>query len=321
MASEQQHDLIRDLLRDLQSSDSEVRVSAAQRLGRIYAVETPEYPPLVEVARLIGDANDVTADLAAPFVRQFIGCPSMRFDESWETQTGSPLSDWLCDMLCRQPDANPEFAAAGLAATARDYLNGSPVIVRRILQSGKAWRAFIIASGAREPSEEDKALMEEMAWLDDSSVASRATWCLASRYDTLHDRGIDCGWVLPQTVDEYCLYWCRNPKQRFPSRVWGRRSDLQSFAVSEAEAAVKKIIAPLELGDPVRVYPALASRACGRRLRAFDHEDVRVVYEAPSSLDDVDLFDRFQVRPMRRIWETIDMVKTISRNVTKDFFG
>ena len=183
----QQRNQIFGLLQELKSGAPDVRRSAAQNLGHLYVAygkEPPESPPLIEVAHVIGETNDVTADVAAPFARQFIGLPSMQLDESWESQTGTPLSEWLCDMLCRQPDVKPEFAAYGLADTARDYLKGSPTVVRRILQAGKTWRAYIIASGAREPSEDDKALMREMAMLDDLAVASRATWRLASRYET-----------------------------------------------------------------------------------------------------------------------------------------
>ena len=62
---------ISHLLRQLKSRDANERRSAARDLGRLYAESQPPNPSLISVAEAIGDVNDQTADVAAPFIRQF----------------------------------------------------------------------------------------------------------------------------------------------------------------------------------------------------------------------------------------------------------
>ena len=235
------------LLQLLSSSNAVDRHSAACALGRLYAESGPSVPPLTKVAELVGQANDVTTDVAAPFIRQFTN-PKKPFDKSWEAQTGTTVTDWLREMLCRQPDLEDEYCANGLSDTARDYLNGSPSVVRSVLKSGKTWRAYIVASGAKELSEDDRQLLEEMAMLDDLAVACRATFRLAANYQVLHARADNQGWVAQRRLDDFWVYWCRSPQKTVPDQVWSWRDGMQGFTHSEATSVINKIIHPSRLG-------------------------------------------------------------------------
>lgn len=297
---------IRDLTHQLRSCDVDKRYSAALNLGRLYAETGPTDPPLATIAKLIGEANDATADVAAPFIRQFTVGP---LEEAWKSQTGTSLSEWLSEMLCRQPDVKDEFAAYGLADTARDYLKGSPSVVRSILKCGKTWRAYIVASGATEPSDDEKQLMAEMAMLEDLAVASRATFNLAATYQVVHPRAAKHAWVVRQTVDGFRLFWCRYPEKTLPHRVWGWRSDSECFTKAEAESAIKKIIHPSQLGETVKI----------RRLRRghfFDYEEVSVGFDTPAEMltessSYAISFRRFQLRPRQQTWANLPAVKAV----------
>ena len=93
------------LIRQLNSHDADERRSASSDLGRLYAETQPADPPLMSVADLIGEINDQTADVAAPFIRQFTN-PIRPLDQAWQSQTGTALTDFLSDMLCQQPVVN-----------------------------------------------------------------------------------------------------------------------------------------------------------------------------------------------------------------------
>ncbi len=60
---------ILNLAQQLSSSDPDQRDAAARILGRLYAETGPTDPPLSVIASLVGAANDATADVAAPFIR------------------------------------------------------------------------------------------------------------------------------------------------------------------------------------------------------------------------------------------------------------
>ena len=216
-------------------------------------------------------------------------------------------------MLCRQPDVKDEFVPYGLADTARDYLNGSPAIVRRILKSGKTWRAYIVASGAVEPSDDDRQLMEEMAMLADVAVASRATFNLAASYRVLHPRAARNAWVACQMVDDFELYWCRSPQKTIPHRVWSWRNDSQGFTASEAIPLIERVIHPSRLGEAARArrYP---------RWQSFDYEEFSIGLDRPSQFQVAKKdhssfaisFRRFQLRPRKRTWANLPAVKSVA---------
>ncbi len=216
-------------------------------------------------------------------------------------------------MLCRQPDVKDESAAYGLADTARDYLNGSPKVVRSILKCGKAWRAWIVASGLRGPNDDDKKLMEEMAMLADVSVASRATFKLAACYQVLHARAARHAWVVQQTVSRFQLFWCRFPARKIPHRVWGWRTDSQSFTNAEAESVITRITHPSELGEPVKIRRRPS-------WQFFDYEEFSVGFHTQSkSLTDYSTyairFPHFQLRPRKTTWANLPAIKSVLKSV------
>ena len=312
---------IAELVEQLGSPDPNARREAARELGRAYTGITPNgipsetnrrptVPLLPEVALRVGDVNDQTADVAAPFIRQFIYTPDG--DTSWKFQTGSQLADWLCEMLCSQPDVEDEFAAYSLTDTARDYFKGSPIVARRILDAGKPLRAFAVASGFKESSDDNKQLMEEFATLEDVTIASRATFLLAAQYRIVHPRALKQAWVVTSFRGEYQLFWCRYPRKKVPHRVWGSHVDSKYFDRRALTSTINEIIKPLSLGEPIRTTRL-------RRMHYFCYERLSVVLDmAPPSTPNGDnyaiCFQRFQLRPLKRSWSNLPAVKEVSVN-------
>jgi hypothetical protein len=280
------------LVRQLRSVDAHERRAAALALGRLYATSSVTDPPLTEIANLIGEVNDRTADVVATFIRQFFS----PHDQAWERQTGAPLSEYLCDMLCRQPDVKVEFAACGLADTARLNLKGSPSVVRKILASGKVWRAYIVASGAID-------------------VASRAASRLATTYQVIHPRAEREGWVVMQSVSSFRLFWCRLPPEPIPHRVFGWHSDSRGFAPSETESTIEWIIHPAELGELKQVNLG----------RFFTYDALIVGFHSPNAVPPlrptvdgpIVRYEQFFLRPRKRKpWVSLPAVKSVAARMS-----
>lgn len=242
------------MLQRIKSHDAAQRVTATRELAQCYFDCSSASLPLAEAARLVAEVNRQTGDVATVFVARFLRSP-----DAWQKQTEISLLDWLTDVLCHAPEAKEEFEPGGLVDATRFYLQGSPAVARRVLESGKPRRALLI-SGAPVPSGEEMRLMEDLAAVEDPWVACRATFRLAHTYRIVHQRAAEQGWVLEEHLPPFRLSWHRFPAKNLPHRVWGWRADGGTFSVEDAASFINsQLLFPASLGDPKSIYRVLSA--------------------------------------------------------------